>query len=290
MRPEVVAHDLHPEYLSTKYAMDLGGAGLDLVGVQHHHAHIASCLVDNAETGPAIGVAFDGLGLGTDGSLWGGEILLATLSGFERLGHLAPVAMPGGTAAIKEPWRMAAAYLDRAYDGARPGTWPWPTATRPCGSPVLAMARTGTASPMTSSAGRLFDAVSALVCGRDAVNYEGQAAIELEQLAHPGEGGAYAVPISGSGPFNWRAQALVRAVVEDLAAGTGRDVVAARFHNGLAGAVVAACRRAREMTGGLGTVALSGGVFQNVLLTERAAAGLEDEGFRVLLARHVPRQ
>ena len=120
VRPEVVAHDLHPEYLSTKYAMDLGDRGIDLVGVQHHHAHIASCLVDNGETGPVIGVAFDGLGLGTDGTLWGGEILLATLSGFERLGHLAPVAMPGGAAAIKEPWRMAAAYLDLAYDGSPP--------------------------------------------------------------------------------------------------------------------------------------------------------------------------
>jgi hydrogenase maturation protein HypF len=243
--------------------------------------------VDNGETGPAIGVAFDGLGLGTDGSLWGGEILLATLSGFERLGHLEAVAMPGGTAAIKQPWRMAAAYLDRAYDGSPPDL---PVARRHQArwQPVVTMARTGTASPMTSSAGRLFDAVSALVCGRDAVNYEGQAAIELEQLAHPGEGGAYAVPIHGSGPFQLEGKALVRAVVEDIAAGTDLDVVAARFHNGLAAAVVAACRTARELTGGLSTVALSGGVFQNVLLTERAVAGLEQEGFRVLLARRVP--
>ncbi len=288
VRPEVVAHDLHPEYLSTKYAMDLGRDGMDLIAVQHHHAHIASCLVDNGETGPAIGVAFDGLGLGTDGTLWGGEFLLATLAGFERLGHLEPVAMPGGTAAIKQPWRMAAAYLDRAYDGSPPtdlavaqrhdATWP----------PVLAMARTGTASPMTSSAGRLFDAVSALVCERDAVNYEGQAAIELEQLAHPAEDGAYSVPIAGTGTFQLEGKALVRAVTEDLQAGTDRAVVAARFHNGLAQAVVAACRRAREMTGGLSTVALSGGVFQNVILTERAAEGLEGAGFRVLVARNVP--
>jgi hydrogenase maturation protein HypF len=141
---------------------------------------------------------------------------------------------------------------------------------------------------MTSSAGRLFDAVSALVCGRDAVNYEGQAAIELEQLAHPAELGSYAVPISGTRPFQLEGKALVRAVVEDMAAGTDRDVVAARFHNGLAGAVVAACCRARQMTGGTGTVALSGGVFQNVLLTERVSTGLLQEGFRVLGHRRVP--
>ncbi len=288
MRPEVVAHDLHPEYLSTKYAMDLGRDGIDLVGVQHHHAHIASCLVDYGETGPAIGVAFDGLGMGTDGTLWGGEILLATLSGFERLGHLEPVAMPGGTAAIKQPWRMAAAYLDRAYEGSLPAELALARRHDATWQPVLTMARTGTASPMTSSAGRLFDAVSALVCGRDTVNYEGQAAIELEQLAHPGEDGAYAVPIIGSVPFQLEGKALVRAVFEDLAAGTDADVVAARFHNGLAGAVVAACRRAREMCAGLSTVALSGGVFQNVLLTERAAAGLEGDGFRLLLPRNVP--
>ena len=280
VRPEVVAHDLHPEYLSTKYAMDLGVAALELVGVQHHHAHIASCLVDNDETGPAIGVAFDGLGLGTDGSLWGGEILLATLSGFERLGHLEA----GGHARRHRRHQGALAHGGglpgpAPTTGARPGPGRGPIATRPGGSPVLSMARTGTASPMTSSAGRLFDAVSALVCGRDAVNYEGQAAIELEQLAHPGEGGAYAVPISGSGPFQLEGKALVRAVVEDLAAGTGRDVVAARFHNGLAAAVVAACRRARETDRRARTVALSGGVFQNVAADRAAAAGLEQDGF-----------
>jgi hydrogenase maturation protein HypF len=268
--------------------MELGRNGIDLVAVQHHHAHIASCLVDNGETGPAIGVAFDGLGMGTDGSLWGGEILLATLSGFKRLGHLEPVAMPGGTAAIKQPWRMAAAYLDRAFDGSPPEDLSVARRQAAMWLPVLTLARTGTASPMTSSAGRLFDAVSALVCGRDTVNYEGQAAIELEQLAHRREDGAYAVPIIGSDPFQLEGKALVRAVVDDLATGTGPDVVAARFHNGLAGAVVAACRRAREMSGGLSTVALSGGVFQNVLLTERAATGLEGNGFRVLRARNVP--
>jgi len=209
----------------------------------------------------------------------GGEILLATLSGFERLGHLAPVAMPGGTAAIKEPWRMAAAYLDLAYDGSPPGTWPWPGATRTggtwscpwpaAGPPVHDVQR------RTPLRRRLRPGLRPRRC-----QLRGQAAIELEQLARADEDGAYTVPISSSVPFQLHAKALVRAVVEDLAAGTSGDVVAARFHNGLAKGVVEACRRAREMSGGISTVALGGGVFQNVLLTERTAAGLEDDGFR----------
>lgn len=183
VRPEVVAHDLHPEYLSTKYAESLDG--VELVGVQHHHAHIASCLADNGEAGPVLGVAFDGLGLGTDGTLWGGELLAADLSGFERLGHLAPVPLPGGAAAVREPWRMAAAYLDAAFADAVPGLDVVRRNADRWGS-VVAMARsTGTAAPRTSSAGRLFDAVSAILGVRDTVTYEGQAAIELEQRVPP---------------------------------------------------------------------------------------------------------
>ena len=194
-----MAHDLHPEYLSTKYALER--EGVDLVGVQHHHAHIVSCLADNGETGPVIGVAFDGLGYGDDGTLWGGEILVADLANYQRAGHLVPVPMPGGTAAIKHPWRMAASYLDLAFDGvASCGPSVSSGATRTSGGAVVALARSGTASPMTSSAGRLFDAVAAIVCGRDSVNYEGQAAIELEQMADPGEMSVYPVRVEGTGP------------------------------------------------------------------------------------------
>ena len=182
--PETVAHDLHPEYMSTKYALDR--EGVDLVGVQHHHAHIVSCLADNLETGPVIGVAFDGLGYGDDGTLWGGEILVADLERYQRAGHLVPVAMPGGTAAIKQPWRMAASYLDLAFAGPPPAALSVVKRHEDQWGSVVALARSGTASPMTSSAGRLFDAVAAIVCGRDGINYEGQAAIDLEQLADPG--------------------------------------------------------------------------------------------------------
>jgi hydrogenase maturation protein HypF len=285
--PEVVAHDLHPEYLSTKYALEL--AGVELEGVQHHHAHVAACLADNGEPGPVIGVAFDGLGYGADGTIWGGELLVADLEGFRRAGHLEPVPMPGGAAAIREPWRMAAAWLDAAFEGQAPERLAVVGRNRDRWEQVLALARSGTASPVTSSAGRLFDAVAAILGVRDAVNYEGQAAVELEQLADPAERSAYParVEAAGGGPLRLAGTDLVRAVVEDLSAGVAGPLVAARFHNGLAGAAVAACDAVRHTTG-LGTVALSGGVFQNLLLLERTVTGLEAHGFRVLTHSRVP--
>jgi hydrogenase maturation protein HypF len=276
--PEVVAHDLHPEYLSTKYALDLDG--VDLVGVQHHHAHVASCVVDNGLTDRVVGVAFDGLGWGTDDTIWGGEVLVADLAGFERVGHLACVPMPGGTAAIREPWRMAAAHLAAAFGDDVPEGLDVVARNRGRWDAVLAVARSGVSSPMTSSAGRLFDAVAALVAGRDAVSYEGQAAIELEQLADPSVTDAYSVDgLSGA--------ELVRCVVDDLLDGVAPPVVAARFHQGFADATVAAAAHAAQSVG-LSTVALSGGVFQNVLFAERVAAGLAARGLTVLTHRHVP--
>ena len=155
--------------------------GLDVIGVQHHHAHIASCLADNGETGPVIGVAFDGTGYGPDGTIWGGEFLLADLVSFERAAHLAPVPMPGGAAAIRQPWRMAASYLAAA--GPVPDGLDVMTRNQQSWAAVLTMARRGINAPATSSAGRLFDAVAAVLGVRDAHRSEGQAALELEQLA-----------------------------------------------------------------------------------------------------------
>jgi len=283
--PQVVAHDLHPEYLSAKYAAEL--RGVDLVGVQHHHAHVASCLADNCEPGPVIGVAFDGTGYGTDGTLWGGELLIADLASFERAGSLEPVPMPGGTAAIRQPWRMAAAYLAAAYPDGAPGKLAVRERNAARWDAIIAMAQRGINSPMTSSAGRLFDAVAALLGVRDEINYEGQAAVELEQLADPGEKGSYPAPLAGAAPLRIKGPELIFAAAEDLAAGTQRPVVAARFHNGLAAAVVAACGRLRAERG-LNIVALSGGVFQNLLLTEKVVTGLEQAGFRVLQHSRVP--
>ena len=289
VEPEVVAHDLHPEYLSTKYAVELDG--VELEGVQHHHAHVAACLADNGEPGPVIGVAFDGLGFGADGTIWGGELLVADLEGFRRAGHLEVVPMPGGAAAIREPWRMAAAWLDAALGGQVPERLAVVGRNLDRWERVVALARSGTASPATSSAGRLFDAVAATLGVRDAVNYEGQAAVELEQLADPGEPGAYPARVAGAGgdgaPLRLAGTDLVRSVVEELEAGVAAPLVAARFHNGLAGLTVAACRSLRDATG-LETAALSGGVFQNLLLLERTVAGLERAGFRVLVHSRVP--
>lgn len=286
--PALVAHDLHPEYLSTKHASELAElSGVELVGVQHHHAHIASCLADNGEAGPVLGVAFDGTGFGDDGTIWGGEFLLADLTTYERVGHLAPVPMPGGAAAVRQPWRMAAAYLDQAFDGSPPQELVVVRRNASSWATVTEIARRGVASPPTSSAGRLFDAVSAVLGVRDAVHYEGQAAIELEQLADPAERGAYPASVSGAGPLVVAGTDLVRAVAEDVTRGVAPPVVAARFHNGMAEVVVRCCVSLRESTG-VGTVAVSGGVFQNLLLLDRTVDLLNERGFRVLTHARVP--
>src|SRR5262249_18374839 len=335
IRPQVVAHDLHPEYLSTKYAMDL--PDVELVGVQHHHAHIASCLADNGEDGPVLGVAFDGLGYGADGTIWGGEFLLADLAGYRRLGHLAPVPMPGGNAAIPEPRRMAGGHLGPGFGGAPPQRLAVLRRNAARLAAVRSLAAAGVNSPLTSSAGRLFDAVSALLGLRDAITYEGQAAVELEQHADPHERGAYPARIreaarthaagrpnsasrtdkrgptgqrrpngqapaertsagrtdnasrtdSAGGPLQVAGADLVAAAAEDLLRGTAPPVVAARFHNGVSDLIVATCRRLRASTG-VATVALSGGVFQNLLLLRRTVDHLTDDGFRVLTHSRVP--
>jgi hydrogenase maturation protein HypF len=292
--PQVVAHDLHPEYLSTKYALEL--ADIDLRGVQHHHAHIASCLADNGAAGPVIGVAFDGTGYGTDGTIWGGEFLIADCAGFTRAGHLAPVPLPGGQAAIRQPWRMAAAYLDAAdRDAADRDADGWGTPerldvwrrNRERWAPIVGMARRGVNSPLTSSAGRLFDAIAAITGVRDEVSYEGQAAIELEQRADPHERGAYPAAIDTAEPFRAHGADLVRAAVSDLADGVPAEIIAARFHNGVAALVEAGCLLLRDRYG-LDTVALSGGVFQNLLLLRQVVARLEARGFGVLVHSRVP--
>jgi hydrogenase maturation protein HypF len=300
IHPEAIAHDLHPEYLSTKWALDQAAGealpppgleleGCELIGVQHHHAHIASCLADNGVAGPVIGLALDGTGWGTDGTIWGCEVLVADLADFTRVGHLRQVRLPGGAAAIREPWRMAAAYLQQAF-GADAGHLDLPFVVDHAEhwGAVLEMASRGINAPVTSSAGRLFDAAAALAQLRSRVNYEGQAAIELEQAADPSGEGAYPCPVEeDSGMLIIDGVALLRAMAEELVRRVELPLVAARFHNGLATALVAACRAVREATG-LDRVALSGGTFQNLLLLERVTAGLEAESFTVYRHLRVP--
>jgi hydrogenase maturation protein HypF len=277
--PEVVAHDLHPGYLSTAYALERDG--VETLAVQHHHAHLAACLAEWGERGPAVGAILDGTGYGTDGTIWGGEILVGGLRDARRVAHLWPVRMPGGEAAIREPWRMACAWLAEAGAAdeppipagiagrVAPGTW----------SAVARLARSDR-SPVTTSAGRLLDAVSA-ICGlRARVTYEGQAAIELEAACEPAAHGAY--PMDGLDP-----REAILAAVRDLAGGVAVGVVAARVHDGLAAAAAAACERAAE-DAGTGLVVLSGGVFQNRRLLTVTASRLERAGLRVLIPERLP--
>ena len=290
VEPAAVVHDLHPEYLSTKHAAEL--EGMRLIGVQHHHAHLAACLAEHGEAGPAVGAIFDGSGYGEDGTVWGGELLLGGLEDFERVGLLFPVRLPGGDAAVRRPWRMACAWLSAAC-GEEPAL---PRGLRGRVKPdrwrqVSELVRSGVASPLTTSAGRLFDAVAALAGVRSEVNYEGQAAIELEAVADPGETGAYPLPLGGAessgAPLVIDPRPAVREVVRDVERGIPAPRVSARFHNALAAATATGCEIAAARSG-VETVVLSGGVFQNRLLMSRTVDLLRDAGLRVLIPELLP--
>jgi hydrogenase maturation protein HypF len=281
--PEVIAHDLHPDYLSTSYALERDAAVH--VGVQHHHAHLAACLAEHGVTGPAVGAIFDGAGLGGDGTVWGGELLAGGLDGFERAGHLWPVRLPGGDAAVREPWRMACAWLEAA--GAEPPVLPAGVAPDRW-SAVRRLIRTGTAAPQTTSAGRLFDAVAALSGLRTAVTYEGQAAAELEAACRLDEPGAYPLPaVEQDGRVVLDARPTIAAIAGEVGGGSSVGRVSARFHRALADATADACALVAERRG-LDTVVLSGGVFQNRVLLERASARLGRAGLHVLVPRRLP--
>ncbi|HEY2140750.1 MAG TPA: carbamoyltransferase HypF [Solirubrobacteraceae bacterium] len=317
--PEVIAHDLHPDYLSTAYAVDReremadsgvelagrprgelphgpeielpDGPEIELVGVQHHHAHLAAVLAEHGETGPAVGAIYDGSGYGTDGTVWGGELLVGGLAGFERAGHLRPIGMPGGDRAVRQPWRMACAWVAEATEDPLPAIPPALTAhvDPDRWAAVARIARTAAAAPITTSVGRLCDAVAALCGLRHEVTYEGQAAIELEAVADPEERGAYAIPYTGDGPTGGQfdPRAAITAAIADLTAGASVATVSARFHNGLAAATTSACVQVAA-DAGLSLVVLAGGVFQNRLLLEGVAAGLADAGLRVLTPERLP--
>jgi hydrogenase maturation protein HypF len=262
VEPQVIAHDLHPEYLATKWALDQDA---ELVGVQHHHAHAAACLAEHGSEGPALALVFDGTGYGTDGTLWGGELLRCDLGSFERVAHLDAVPLPGGEAAIREPWRSAAVHLELSGRPVPFERW------------EIVRKSLKVNAPLSSGMGRLFDAVAALLGLRDEVTYEGQAAVELELLAGETE----------ARPYPWafgRGTELVAFVYDDLAAGRTRGAIAASFHETVAAAAAAACAEAAEPR----TVVLSGGSFQNLRLLASTGRRLEELGFRVLSHRQVP--
>ena len=285
LQPEVIAHDLHPEYLSTKYALGQDEISIKL-GVQHHHAHIASCMADNGIEGGVIGVAMDGLGFGTDGKMWGGEFLVADFSDAERIAHLEYVPMTGGTKAIREPWRMAATYLHQTFgDEFLDLDLPFvKDLDKESWKTLRSMSISGVNSPETSSMGRLFDAVSSLLQVRSSVNYEGQAAIELEAIADRDCVDCYEFEINES---RIDARSVIRGAVNDLLNGQTPARVSARFHNSVARLIDSMAIRIRE-TSRLNHVVLSGGVFQNVLLVNRTCELLRANGFDVFTHSRVP--
>jgi len=282
--PEVVAYDLHPEYLSTKYALALGDVATK-IAIQHHHAHIASCLADNQIDGEVIGVAFDGLGFGLDGKLWGGEFFVADFLDAERVAHLANVPLPGGAKAIREPWRLAAVYLQRTFgDDFTELSIPFTRQMdRKRWSTLNSMIAAGVNCPETSSMGRLFDAIAGLLTLRSAVNYEAQAAIELEGISEKTTD-FYEFLVDGDLIL---AEPVVRAVVEDLVDGLSVAQVAGRFHLSVAKLIVEVAERVRAERH-LNRVALSGGVFQNMLLLRRVTQLLRESQFEVFTHSRVP--
>jgi len=286
LHPDVIAYDLHPEYLSTKYALRCDAIE-NKIGIQHHHAHIASCMADNCVEGEVIGVAMDGLGFGTDGKLWGGEFFVADFKHAERIAHLDYIPLPGGSKAIREPWRLAALYLQRTFgddflslklpfvEGMNLKEW----------NTLRRMSETQTNSPEISSMGRLFDAVSALLGVRGIVNYEGQAAIELEVIAEKNPSESYRFEFAVGGII--KSEPVVKQLVEDLLNGVSAGEVSARFHLAVANLIANVARTIREERN-LNRIALSGGVFQNMFLLRLVCRLLESEGFEVLIHRRVP--
>ena len=290
IKPEIIAHDMHPEYLATKYAKELAvQEGLKLVAVQHHHAHIAACMADNGLETPVIGVALDGTGYGTDGHIWGGEFLTADYHSFTRMGHLEYLPLPGGTLAIKKPYRTALGYLLAL--GLDFKKLPF---TKDINSPEIDIIQSQLArkinAPLTSSLGRLFDATSALVGFRGEITYEAQAAIALEMLAHDatGETGHYPFSVTETdGVSIIKLQDLIAAIIGDLEQKTPKASIAMKFHNTVARMVLDLCKVIAAGTG-LKRVAICGGVFQNRLLLEKALSLLEEGGFEVFTHHQVP--
>lgn len=285
VRPETVACDLHPDYISSKWA---AGAGLDKIPVQHHYAHILSCMAENETSPPVLGVAWDGTGFGTDGTIWGGEFLTVGETGFERSAHLRAFRLPGGDKAVREPRRSALGLLyevlgEKVFD--RRDLYPVVSFSSSELKTIGQMLGQGINSPVTSSTGRLFDAVAAILGLRERAAFEGQAAMELEFLAEENEAGAYEIKLNeipgGPAVLDW--EPMLRDIVHEIDTGVGPATVAARFHNTLVEMIVEVANRAR-----LENVVLSGGCFQNRYLLEHAIKRLKKDDFCVYWHRRIP--
>ncbi len=293
IEPEIVAYDLHPDYLSTKYAFDYpsknsSGNNVIKIGVQHHHAHAVSCMLDNQITRPVLAIVLDGTGFGIDEIIWGGELLLAEIKQFKRLGHFKTAHLPGGTAAIKNPWQMGVSYLYEVFGTQLPDIPFIKVLDHGQVSTILKLLDSGLNSPITSSCGRLFDGVAVIAGLRNRVNYEGQAAIEFEQTIVNLTDDAYEFNINedhGSCILNW--VTMIRQLVEDIKNEMPISAIAAKFHNGLANGLADWVEIARNNTG-INDVVLSGGVFMNVYLLTRLKMILGKKDFNVYTHHDVP--
>ncbi|MBW7957909.1 MAG: carbamoyltransferase HypF [Deltaproteobacteria bacterium] len=287
--PTVVAHDLHPDYLSTRFALEYAkehGIPDDrIVSVQHHHAHVASAMAEHGLSGPVIGVSFDGTGLGTDGNIWGGEFLIATRKDCTREAHLRYMKLPGGDTAAREPWRMALSCLLDSFGS--------PDALRGFAERIGAksvivaeMIRKGINAPLTSSMGRLFDAAASIAGVRDEITFEAEAAIEFETIASEGEE-PYPFELEGDGPLVIDTRPLIMELVKDANSGTPKSRMAGRFHSAIAGMALRVSEILRDETG-INDIVLSGGVFQNRLLSELTEGKLKRAGFETYRQERVP--
>ncbi len=287
IEPEIIAHDMHPDYLSTRYAMEQ--RRMVRIEIQHHHAHIVSCMAENHVEEPVIGLSFDGTGYGSDGSIWGGEVLIARLDRFERAAHLAHTPMPGGAAAIKEPWRMAVSYLYGAY-GKDFFNRRLPFLGKLNQSKlniIVEMIEKDINSPRTSSLGRFFDGIAAMVGIRSHVAFEGQAAMELEMVAEASAGDLYEYAWSSEDTVQIDPRPIITGVVMDIEKGVTPSVVSGKFHATLVAMFADLCVVIRKETG-ISHVALSGGCFQNAILLSGLSRRLHDKGFHVLTHEKVP--
>lgn len=296
INPEIIAHDLHPDYMSTRFALDYA-VQMDIpdariVPVQHHHAHIVSCMAEHCLNGEVIGIAFDGTGYGLDGKVWGGEFFTANKGSFIRKAHLQYIPMPGADKAIKEPWRMAIAYLYQTFGDKALDSLPsfFKRFSLKDVDVIISMIKKDINSPLTSSAGRLFDAISSLLGITDIITFEGEAAIELERIADRGdkkEHKSYPFQIISENPLVINLKSLIKSIVEDFKNGVEISTISYNFHNTLARTVLE-ISRILEKQCGIKDVILSGGVFQNKLLLSMAIEQLEEEDFKVWYHEKIP--
>jgi len=283
VRPEVVVADRHPQYLSTQWARRQ--TDIPVINMQHHHTHLAALLAEHQWTEPVIGVILDGTGLGTDGQIWGGEVLVGTIGDVRRMAHLEPMPLPGGDGAIKHPWRIAVAYLAQTFGASIPDL---PFLRNHSVGPILEMVEKSVNTPLTTSCGRLFDAVAALTGGCQTIRYEAQAAIEFMQIGESVSESIYRPELQAqNGVWTISVRSLIQSVVRDIRAGRSPAVISGRFHRFILDAYLAVVQAISQETG-IKTIGFSGGVFQNQILLEAMVPAFERHGFQVLTHEQVP--